>query len=378
MKIAIDLRPLMGGNTSGVELYLRRMLEVLMELDPTNEYLLWWNAFGKIEIPGLPPPSARVRLRQTRWPNRLLNLCLSLLRWPKIDRLIGERIDALWVPDPRPAPVSAHCRKLITFHDLSFHDFPSSFNFKTRLWHKLLRPKKEAREADRIIAVSRFTQTRLTEAYGLPLGKISALHEASPILQRDLQRTDDWPAIRGRYGLPDGPYFLCLSTLEPRKNLKGVLQAYALYRSQGGGVPLVIAGKLRPDIFARFDLPACEGVLFTGFVEEAHKPALYRHALAFLYLSLYEGFGLPILEAMHCGTPVLCSNRGAMAEVAGRGAFLVDPKDEAALARAMARIERDGDLRLHLIRQGRLRAKEFSWKDCGRGLLELLSSQARG
>ncbi|MBU0728087.1 hypothetical protein KKA95_05365, partial [Patescibacteria group bacterium] len=126
MRIAIDLRPLMAGKISGVEMYIVEMLKALFELDKKNEYILWYNTFKEVDISHFPANYPNVEVKRTKMPNKFLNLCLSILRWPKVDKLIGKDIDALWVPDPRPAPVSKKCKKITTFHDLSFEDFKYS------------------------------------------------------------------------------------------------------------------------------------------------------------------------------------------------------------------------------------------------------------
>lgn len=375
MKIAIDLRPLMSGKISGVEVYIKSMLEALFELDAECKIILWYNAYKEIDASCFPKIPKNVRLIRTRIPNKLFNLSLSLLRWPKIDRLIGKKaggIDVLWVPDPRPAPASEDCKKVITFHDLSFEDFKYSFNFKTRVWHKILRPKKEAAEADMIIAVSEFTKIRLIEEYGLEKGKIKVIHEAAAKHLKPLNMPKSFELIRRKYGLPDN-YFLCLSTLEPRKNIAGIIEAYLAWQEDTEvDVGLVIAGKKYSEIFSKTKLKSHPKIHLTGFVDEEDKALLYQHALAFLYPSFYEGFGLPILEAMQCGTPVITSDATAMSEVAGGAALLVNPNDPEELKKAMHEIYRDEKLRADLIEKGFLRTQAFSWGRAAEALMKCL------
>lgn len=372
MKIGIDLRPLMSGKISGVEVYIISMLKALFEVDQKNEYILWYNCFKKVNIAHFPTKYSNVKLKRMRIPNKLLNLSLSLLRWPKIDRLMGEKIDVLWVPDPRPAPVSETCKKIITFHDLSFEDFKHSFNLKTRLWHKVLRPQKEAEEADFLVAVSAFTKQQLVDAYHIHPDKIHVIHEAADGHLRPFPMPKAFEIIQRKYQLPDR-YFLCLSTLEPRKNVKGVIEAYLdWHREVKGGVKLVIAGKRYPRIFAELKIEQHPDILMTGFVDEEDKGLLYENALAFLYPSFYEGFGLPILEAMQCGVAVVTSDITAMPEVAGDAALLINPNDTHQLKEAMHKLYRDNTYREELIKKGLKRAEEFSWKKAANELLVLL------
>lgn len=367
----------MAGKISGVEVYIKAMLEALFEAKTEHKFVLWYNAFKKIDTSHFPKLPKNVKLVRTRIPNKLFNLSLSLLRWPKVDKLIGKGIDVLWVPDPRPAPISKSCRKIITFHDLSFEDFKYAFNWKTRLWHKILRPKKEAMEADFIVAVSEFTKSQLVEEYGIEKSKIKVTYEAAGDHLRPLDLPKGFEIIRRKYGLPKN-YFLCLSTLEPRKNTAGIIEAYLAWQEDTKvDVGLVIAGKKYPEIFSETKLKKHPNIHLTGFIDEEDKALLYQHALAFLYPSFYEGFGLPILEAMQCGTPVITSNATAMPEVAGKAALLVNPNKPNELKSAMHEVYRDEKLRADLIEKGFSQAEGFAWKKAAQQFLENLEKVVR-
>ncbi|MBN2087859.1 glycosyltransferase family 4 protein [Candidatus Peregrinibacteria bacterium] len=371
MKIAIDLRPLMSGKISGVEMYILGMLKALFEADSENKYILWYNSFKNVNIGHFPKGHPNVTIKRTRIPNKILNLSLSLLRWPKVDKLIDKDIEALWIPDPRPAPVSKRCKKITTFHDLSFVDFKYSFNFKTRLWHKILRPKKEAKEATTIVAVSEFTKSQLVDEYNINPNKIKVIYEAAADHLHPLPFAKSFEIIKRKYNLPD-QYFLCLSTLEPRKNITGIIKAYSEWQNGNESeVALVIAGRKHEHIFADLHLQKHPQIFMTGFIDEEDKAILYQHALTFLYPSLYEGFGLPVLEAMQCGTPVITSDATSIPEVAGDAAILINPNEPHQLKQAMDEIYRDEVLRKTLIEKGFEQAKKFSWKKAARELMEL-------
>lgn len=366
----------MSGKISGVEVYIKSMLEALFEQKTKHKFILWYNAFKEIDTSHFPEFPKNVKLVRTRIPNKLFNLSLSLLRYPKLDKLIGKGIDVLWVPDPRPAPVSKACKKVITFHDLSFEDFKHSFNFKTRLWHRILRPKKEAMEAGKIIAVSKFTKNQLIDEYGIDKAKIRVIYEAAGDRLRPLNMPKSFEIIRRKYDLPEN-YFLCLSTLEPRKNTVGIIEAYLSWQERTKvQVGLVIAGRRYPEIFSETKLKKHSNIHMTGFIDEEDKALLYQHALAFIYPSFYEGFGLPILEAMQCGTPVITSDATAMPEVAGEAAILVNPNDPRELRDAMHEIYRDAKLRADLIKKGFIQAERFSWKKAIRQLLKTVEEIA--
>ena len=371
MRIAIDLRPLMAGKISGVEIYILGMLKAIFESDAKNEYILWYNSFKKVDVSHFPDKYLNVTVKRTHIPNKLLNLSLSILRWPKVDKLIGKDIDILWAPDPRPAPVSKKCKKITTFHDLSFVDFKYSFNFKTRLWHKILRPKKEAMEADTIIAVSEFTKGQLIDEYGIKSDKIKVIYEAAAEHLQPLPFAKSFEIIKRKYHLPD-QYFLCLSTLEPRKNIAGIIKAYTDWQyGNKSDIALVIAGRKHPKIFSDLHLKDHPQIYMTGFIDEEDKALLYQHAMTFLYPSLYEGFGLPILEAMQCGTPVITSDATSIPEVAGDSAILINPNEPKELKQAMDEVYRDENLRHDLIEKGFEQAKKFSWKKAAGELMEL-------
>lgn len=371
MRIAIDLRPLMGGKISGVEVYTESMLHALLKQDTQNEYILFYTGYRRHDFSRFAKHYSNVRLRHIRIPNKILNLCFSLLRWPKVDRLLGGA-DVLWVPDPRPTPVSKTCRKISTFHDLSFEDFKPSFSLKTRLWHKVLRPKKEAKEAHHIIAVSQFTKTRLTEEYGIPDEKITVIYEAAGDVLRPMGLPKLFDVVKRKYQLPD-QYFLCLSTLEPRKNIPAVIKAFLNWKAHTPNpYKLVVAGKAEPAIFKTLDLEHHPDVHLTGFVDEADKALLYEYARAFFYPSHYEGFGLPIVEAMQCGAPVVTSDIGAMREIAGGAAHLVNPDDLKALETAFHQLFSDDVYHAMLREKGLERARSFSWDAAACVLLECL------
>jgi glycosyltransferase involved in cell wall biosynthesis len=177
-------------------------------------------------------------------------------------------------------------------------------------------------------------------------------------------------------------YLLYVGTIEPRKNLPTLLQAYRILLDRMGHAPtLVIAGRkgwLHSPVFRRVtELDLGGQVQFTDWIEQADLPALFSGATAFVYPSLYEGFGLPPLEAMACGTPVICSNASALPEVVGEGGLLVDPRDAGALARAMEQVLTDTSLRADLSARGLAQASKFSWERTARETLAVYDRVAR-
>ncbi len=176
--------------------------------------------------------------------------------------------------------------------------------------------------------------------------------------------------VRRRYGIPDGPYILSLSTIEIRKNIDAVIRVYGRLASAGKlhGVSLVLAGPKGWKDGAIFDaiskFPELSGkIVMTGFVDDADLPVLYSGAMLFAFPSLYEGFGLPVLEAMKCGTPVVCSNTSSLPEITGNACFLIDPQNEEELEWAFLRLFESGELRTEMARRGVAQAQQFGWNE---------------
>lgn len=368
----------MAGNISGVEIYIQNLLNEILKNDKQNHYILWWNSHRDISqnIPQF--SNKNLTYINTKIPNKILNLSLSLLRYPKIDKWIGkkinQKIDTVFIPDPRPSPVSKNCKKIITIHDLSFEHYKKSFSFKTRLWHKILRPKKEAHEADQIIAVSQATKWDLSETYQINAHKIKVIYEASSFKPQASSLKPQ--EIKTKYNLPE-KFILTLSTIEPRKNIDGLLQAFQkLKKETNFPHKLVIAGKTNDSIFAKIKaLPENSAdILFTGFIAEEDKGALYQLATAFVYPSFFEGFGLPLLEAMQMGCPVITSDLSSPPEVVENAGELINPYDIESIKNGMKKVLENQKLQAEMKQKGFLRAKKFSWKKCGKETISLITN----
>jgi glycosyltransferase involved in cell wall biosynthesis len=277
----------------------------------------------------------------------------------------------LWSPcNTGPLAVG---RQVVTIHDCAFVDCPEGFSRAFGAWYRWLIPQL-VRRVRRIIAVSRFTASRLAELCGLnakrieviPNGVDSQFHPSDAVVVDELRR---------RLALPER-YVLSVGTLEPRKNLRRLLASWEQLPAELGDVGLVVAGaKGRQFCSAGIEqLPA--GVRLTGYVEDADLPALYSGAEAFIYPSVYEGFGMPVLEAMSCGTAVICSGTTSLPEVAGDAALLVDPCDTESIAGAISRLLNDAELRRDFSARGLERAKQFSWDRTARATAEILRQTA--
>ena len=292
-------------------------------------------------------------------------------------------------------PLAGAPPSVVTIHDLGYLAFPQAHTARRRL-ELHLTTRWSLRAARRVIAISRATKDDLVRHYGADPARIAVVHHG---LSAGFRPSDD-PAALARHGL-ERPYFLYVGTLQPRKNLERLIEAYATAAqllgnavAAGGGpapgrperIPgpgpsapwpqLAIAGRrgwLSQAIERRAaQLGVADSVRFLGYVDDGDLPALLSGATAFLFPSLYEGFGMPVLEAMACGAPVLTSTTSALPEVAGDAALLVDPADTAAIARGIARLAADPGLRADLRARGLARAARFTWERCARETREVL------
>jgi glycosyltransferase involved in cell wall biosynthesis len=251
---------------------------------------------------------------------------------------------------------------VLTIHDLIFRHLPEHHKPLNR-WYLNLTLPLYCRRASHIIAISECTRRDLAAAYDLPPEKITVIHEAADPCFRP-QPSEAVDSVRARYDLPDR-YLLFVGTIEPRKNLTRLLDAFEALYAEGLTDGLVIVGKrgwLYGDFFARLERsPARDAVLFPGYVPDEDLPSIYTGAQSLVLPSLYEGCGLPVLEAMACGAPAACSDTSSLPEMAGDAALLFDPRDADAIAAALRRLLSDASLRESLRQRGLERAATFSW-----------------
>ncbi len=381
MRIGIDVRCLQDGTHSGVEEYVRALLEELFASDTENEYLLFANAWNTERIDFSWTERYRnVSVRLSHWPNKLLNLCFWYLGWPKADRMLGGT-DVFFMPNLNFIALSRDVRFVLTAHDLSFELFPETFSWKRRLWHVFVDFRRLVRRADRVIAVSQSTADDLRAVYGTPEQKIQVIPSGIRDIFRPVDRNDaTLLSIKEKYGLPF-KFILSLGTIEPRKNLISLLRAFETM--QGSGHPelmkyaLVIAGTegwASHDFFDQVRRSLVrDRIILTGFVEDQDKPGLYSLASAFVYPSLYEGFGFPPLEALACGTPVIASHSSSLPEVVGAEAILIDPYRPEEILQALRQLLLSRELQEILRDAGPVQASHFSWPRAAASVRKVLT-----
>ena len=366
MHIAIDAHSV-GTGLAGNETYAANLVEALAEVDRENSYTVY-----------VTRPEAERRFAG-RWPNVQVRKTLPhapLVRVPfTLSAELRRRpVDLLHVQ--YTAPPFAPCPVVATIHDLSFEHLPETF--KRRSWMQLrLTVRRTARRAAHVIAPSEFTRRDLVETYRLDPERVTAIPLAASPRFRPVEDEAEIGRVRSLYGI-GGEYVLAVGSIQPRKNLARLVRAYALLRRERGrsNLPqLVLVGKrawLYGETLRAIEEEGADGsVILTGYVSEADLPALYTGALCFAYPSYFEGFGLPPLEAMSCGAPVLAGARTSLPEVVGDAGLLADPFDEGALARALARLIDDDALRAELRARGLRRARSFDWRDTARMTLQV-------
>jgi glycosyltransferase involved in cell wall biosynthesis len=266
-------------------------------------------------------------------------------------------------------PLASTCPFIVTVHDLSFLFYPHSFRSLRRSYLRVF-AGMSVRRARRVIAVSESTKHDLVEVYGISPARIDVVHNGVDGSFQPLP-ADQVAAFRHQSGLPDR-FVLFVGTLEPRKNIVRLIEAYA--RLPKDRPPLVLVGGkgwFYDEIFARVEALGLTGdVRLAGFVPAEELPLWYNAADLFVYPSIYEGFGLPPLEAMACGTAVITSTASSLPEVVGEAGRLVDPADTDALASAMAKVLSDRDLQHEMEAAGRVQAAGFSWESAARGTVD--------
>lgn len=275
------------------------------------------------------------------------------------------------------APLVTGCPSVVTVHDLSFLRYPEMFRTGNRLYLRTF-TGPSCRRAAAVIAVSAFTAQEVTRLLGVPAERVVVVHHGvSPRFHPVDEATVS--EFRRHKQLPER-FVLFLGTLEPRKNLIRLIRAFALLGDSD--VHLVLAGAqgwFYQDILREVDSAGLAGrVHFPGFVPPTEQALWYNAADVFAYLSIYEGFGLPVLEALACGTPTVTSSTTSLPEAGGEAAVLVHPDDEQTIAAAIREVLSDADLRAHLRQRGLDHAAGFSWATAARKTAEVYRRAAQG
>lgn len=371
MKIGIDIRNI-GRKRTGDEVVFSNLIREMAGLDAKNEYFLFLDVRTEDELRGI---SRRLCFSGKKNFSFVLLPAKNKFDWnvwflPRYLR--AHSIDVYHTQYIVPFFVSPRTRIITHIHDVSFAAFPGYIDPLDLFFLKTLLPRS-LRRADGIAVPSEFTKGEVVRYFSVPEGKISVLHNAvSPEFLEN--QSADREALRATYRLPKS-FLLYVGTLQPRKNIPLLLRAFARLREEDSALGLVLCGNRNghhvdqkiDEIVARLNL--ADSVVFPGFIDQADLPDVMSLARAFVYPSHYEGFGIPILESMSRGVPVVASDIPSLREVGGDASMFAPPDDVEAFVEAIRAVCSEGDSRNDLIEKGFRRARFFSWERSARNLL---------
>jgi glycosyltransferase involved in cell wall biosynthesis len=380
MRVAIDARPATAPEKTGVGYYADHLIRRLPVLDPASDYVAWYlNAGGFLRgrrfFRDVPAPN--LRERGTPIPAQLFNRMTARLDLPRVEWFV--RFDVLFGPNFVPAPTRAK-RQVVTVHDLGFRFHPDTAPQTVPWW--LTGLERTLRVATRVIVPSEATRRDVIELYGVEPGRIATIPLGVDTLTFRPPRDDEVRGVRRRFGI-DGPYLVFLG-LDRRKNLPALAEAVGRMPAEERPTLVLVGGRpWDPDGRDRVR-EALDGVppgslgrvVLTGYVPDETKAALLGGADALVYPSLYEGFGLPVLEAMACGTPVIASDVAALPELVEGAGVLVDPADPDDLSERIATVLADARLRARLRAAGIERASGYAWDETARRTAAVLREAA--
>ena len=359
--ISIDYTPAIE-QSAGIGRYVRELIGSLSHSDSVTDYRLFVSGSTLSDLP--PVLNSNFTWKTTRLSPKWLARIWHRVGIPlRAETFVGD-VDLFHATDFVLPPLRTGTRSILTVHDLSFVRVPDSAAPRLKTYLEAVVPDS-VRRASYILADSEATRQDLMSLYDVSSDRVSVLLSGVDLsIQSSVLFTV--LTMRNTYNLPERPYILSVGTVQPRKNYVRLMQAVRQLRDRAIDVDLVIAGGkgwLEDPIYAAIEEHGMVGhVHFTGFVDDAHLPSLYKYAACFALPSLYEGFGLPVLEAMACGIPVVTSNISSLPEVAGDAALTVDPYDVEVLADALRRLLEDTELRNTLIERGLQRVQNFTWE----------------
>ena len=335
------------------------------EVDLTLFSSSWKDRLGGPQSMGLPSGASTI---DRRIPVRLLNFLWHRMEWPPIETITQERFDVVHSPHPLLLP-SREAAQIVTIHDLDFLDHPGHTTNEIRRDYRVL-VQKHARRATQIVVPSLYTSGEVTRRLGIAPDSISICRNGSP----------PWSPL---VAPPTSGHLLFVGSLTPRKNVPLLLEAYGILTSRRGNVPdLVLAGHSSSKrdskwLDAIYKPPFAGKVHLTGYVDKGVLQEFYAKARIVVLPSLDEGFGLPALEAMTLGIPVVASNRGALPEVVGDAGLLADPTDPLAFVNSIERLLDDQGLVANCVQKGFARAQLFSWKASAESLKHVYSEASK-
>jgi glycosyltransferase involved in cell wall biosynthesis len=373
MRIGIDVTSALSQG-GGIGRYTRELIQALSRQPETHDYQ-FFSAKPPAQLPVPDPLPTGARIQHTPAPisEKWLYRLWYRLRWPVPVQWVTGSLDLFHSPDFVLPPVSGNIPTLLTVHDLSFAHYPEVYTPTLVNYLNRVVPWSVAR-ATHILADSLATKQDLVQLWQVPEQKITVLYSGVDGRFRGVEDRGLLTAVRQKYNLGTAPYLLTVGTVQPRKNYQMLIRAFAPIAQQQEHNLVIVGGKgwLYDEILAEVVAQKLEErVIFTGFADDVDLPALYSGATLFLFPSLYEGFGLPLLEAMACGVPVVASSASCLPEVAEGAAVLLPPEDTAVWTDTMQTLLDDPVQRAQLVTAGYDQARQFTWHKAARQLLRL-------
>jgi len=361
MDICIDMRPALSSAT-GVGVYLDRMVRALAELDDQNQYHLFSSSWNERVPQRVYPPNFRVH--DQRWPVGALNYTWNHFSWPSVELLLNTNVHVTHSPTPLLMPAK-RARKITTVMDLHFYLHPEDTVREIRRDYPAL-AKQHCLKSDAIIAISEHTKQQLIEHLGIAASRIYTIHLGADLYFAQRCPKKEISHVMKTHGIRS-PYFLFVGTQEPRKNLRTLLQAFQHFKED---IQLVLAGPEGWNNGSWSDLIS-ERVVRTGYVSRQELRALYQQSIGLIMPSLEEGFGLPILEAMTAGTPVIASAIPVFEEIGSDSFLSFDPAQPEELYTSMEALYSDPLLRETMVTKGTECIQKFPWSETARKTLEI-------
>lgn len=364
LQIAVDASRTTRIKRTGTENYALQLIHKWVALDQQHHLTLY---FRDVPPPHLFPEALNIEQKILEFPRLWTHL-----------RFAGE----LWRTRPDVTFVPAHTlpfffpgKAVVTVHDLGYLYFPEAHPPQERRYLDLT-TRYSSRRATLILADSIATKNDLIGHYHVPESKIWVVYPGVDENLTPVHDPNELARVRAKYGLPEH-YLFFLGTLQPRKNIARLVEAFTKWRSVSGNqtVALVLGGQ-KGWLYQEAWTAGVDGVILPGYIADEDVAALYSGALALVFPSLYEGFGFPVIEAMRCDTPVICSNTSSLPELAGEAAILVNPLEVEAIAQAIGQMVENGDLRRQLVEKGRTQAQKFSWENAANQAMRVLEEAA--
>ena len=361
MKIGIITDSLDDGS-AGISVYTENLVGNIIKIDNKNEYVLIHHSKNPKAVYKL-TKELIVPLKNIPFAREYR----KVFQLPKI--LEKEKFDIIHeTTQIGPFFKKSKFKKVVTVHDLTPLKFPKTHSFLDILHHKI-GLKKILKKVDKVVAVSNSTKKDILEYFNVDESKIKVIYEGC----KKLDINDD---CLEKYGIKK-PYFLYVGTLEPRKNIPNLIKAF---KQSSVDCQLIIGGKKGWKYMKIFkiveELGMKNKIIFPGFIDGDDLGFLYKNAIAFVFPSLYEGFGLPILEAMYCGCPVITSNNSSLPEVVGKAGLLVDPLNVDHISRAIIKVQ-DESVRKNMIKEGYKQANIFNWKRAAKETINIYKNLKR-